>query len=469
MRVNRKYLPGIACGIMGFSWIYGLSTFTLNAVFHEPYPLISALCIYALGTWVTAISTGKGWRIISVLLLHLIALSISLLRMIHLTLPDPASFFDRTWFFTFIAVQRPPMQWLYLVLLLFWGIMLWLGGMRLVRIPLEYRNISNRFDLGIAAFLSVMLIKLLFFVKTGNNLNDPSTLHLILPFFVFGLLALGLTGSENDPGKEYLPGFRTFGIISTFSALILLTAAALVALYLPYLRHAADFSYWAMKEGGRPFVPYIIAVLRFLFGPGQIRSAPRAGPLESGETSAVSGMEEITWLGETVRFILEKSAVFLFLAAMVFVTGLLFYLLGKWLLSATSSVPDKRHSLTGLFRMFTAEFILMCHRIKVIYKRIRGEKDPIFLFNRLQHWGRHNGQKRLINETPTEYGSRLSTSFPELETDIHLIISTFNDNIYGEIALDEKDLSKAGSAWKKLRSPRLWPVRMKVMLHRMTC
>jgi hypothetical protein len=42
-----------------------------------------------------------------------------------------------------------------------------------------------------------------------------------------------------------------------------------------------------------------------------------------------------------------------------------------------------------------------------------------------------------------------------------LIIEVFNETVYGEIILNENQLTTAQSAWRRLRSPLHWPLRLK--------
>lgn len=60
-----------------------------------------------------------------------------------------------------------------------------------------------------------------------------------------------------------------------------------------------------------------------------------------------------------------------------------------------------------------------------------------------------------------EYGLRLKYQFPSLRKEIDLIIKAFNQEVYGEIILNDQQWTEAESAWRKLRSPLHWPLRLK--------
>jgi hypothetical protein len=66
-----------------------------------------------------------------------------------------------------------------------------------------------------------------------------------------------------------------------------------------------------------------------------------------------------------------------------------------------------------------------------------------------------------LNETPNEYGQRLNRQFPKLQGEIDSVIEAFNLEFFGGIQLGKEQLAKPLSAWQRLRSPLLWPSRLK--------
>jgi hypothetical protein len=96
----------------------------------------------------------------------------------------------------------------------------------------------------------------------------------------------------------------------------------------------------------------------------------------------------------------------------------------------------------------------------------KGHKGAVQFFTALLSWGRHSGLPHFLSETPREYGLRLKNRFPSLKKDIESIIEAFNQEVYGEINLNEQQLAIAESAWRSLRSPFRWPSRLKTWLLR---
>ena len=80
---------------------------------------------------------------------------------------------------------------------------------------------------------------------------------------------------------------------------------------------------------------------------------------------------------------------------------------------------------------------------------------------RVVGWGQRSGLARFIHETPLEFGTRLDKHFPQLKSEIDVIVSAFNTEVYGEMNMSGKGMKKALSAWRSLRSPRHWPLRLK--------
>jgi hypothetical protein len=94
-------------------------------------------------------------------------------------------------------------------------------------------------------------------------------------------------------------------------------------------------------------------------------------------------------------------------------------------------------------------------------RRVKGYKGAVQLYAALRMWGRHSGFPHFLSETPREYGLRLKNRFPSLAKEIESIIEAFNQEVYAEIILTEKQLSQVRFALRRLRSPIHWPSRLK--------
>jgi len=61
---------------------------------------------------------------------------------------------------------------------------------------------------------------------------------------------------------------------------------------------------------------------------------------------------------------------------------------------------------------------------------------------------------------------RLKQRFPVLTGEIESIIAAFNEEVYGEIILNDHQLTGAHVAWRRLRSPLYWPSRLRAWFRR---
>ena len=99
--------------------------------------------------------------------------------------------------------------------------------------------------------------------------------------------------------------------------------------------------------------------------------------------------------------------------------------------------------------------------------RARGHKNALQLYTALLGWGKHSGVPHLLSETPTEYGLRLKNQFPAVRKEVLSIIEAFNEEVYGEVILDEHQMAIAYCAWRRLRRPSHWPFRLKTWFFRL--
>ena len=160
---------------------------------------------------------------------------------------------------------------------------------------------------------------------------------------------------------------------------------------------------------------------------------------------------------KVMKWGIKGFAVLLLLAAFGFIV---FYLI-KWLLSRTTRARVD----TGETYNTAPWFVLLWTALVLLYKRlllsIRGYKRAAELYAVLLGWGQRSGLARFIHETPLEFGARLDKHFPRLKSEVDVIVSAFNREVYGELNMSGEGMKKALSAWRSLRSPRHWPLRLK--------
>jgi hypothetical protein len=338
--------------------------------------------------------------------------------------------------------------------------MFWAGGVTFARRSTGYSTLCSRFDLGLAAFFLLFLAKFILLLKGGIKIEDPIPPSLIFPFFVFSLLAIGMIRNRSAGPKDFLPGYQGIGVILSFTVVILLFGTGLVLFFLPYLTLAADTGYGILKAAAKPLGPVFVSILRFIFMHGTIRPEPSSGPTKGGAEELITPAESSGWMEFVEKLLVWIFGSLLGLILIIVSCIALFYLF-RWLLSRTS-VPQKRqgpwHSflswLDGL-RVFLVSWW------RQLARRAKGYKGAAQLYTALRTWGRHSGLPHLLSETPIEYGLRLKNRFPSLKKEVESIIEAFNQEVYAEIILSEKQLTEVRFALRRMRSPMHWPSRLK--------
>lgn len=460
MKNEKRGLLLFASGGMELSWLYAWATFTTIPLSHHLFPLPEVMGTFALAAAITTITRGKGWRRIWILGLQTAGFLLAALRIVYIFNYRTYPFFSQTWLKVLFSEPGSPVEWLLLLLLsLFWMLMLWVGGVRLVRRSPSYQTLCSRFDLGIAAFGSLFLIKVLL-LRNGARIHDSMTGLLIVPFFLFGLLSIGLVRNRAHAPKDYLSGYRGVGVIISFAVLVLIFGAGLICLCLPQLTVAAEIGYEMFKKGAKPLTPILVSILRFLFMYN--RNVPSNTSTSTGSHNAgfvPSG--ENSWWTELLENILAWGLGGMIGVIALIIIGLGVWSLVRWLCSKTPA-NEQRLNRKGLIALW----IVKLRRILLLgeewfFRRMQGYKKAAQLYRALLDWGRYSGLAHRLTETPAEYGSRLKDHFPALKHEIELIIEMFHQEVYGELILNTQQVTMAYLALQRLRSPLHWASRLK--------
>ena len=445
---------------MELTWRYAWAAFIMGAVIHVPFPLPEAFFTLGLSAALTWLARGRGWRVIHILGLQALGFMIAALRTVYVFGDFSHAFLDRAWFLEFLHQPRDPTAWCVLVLVLFWVVFFWLGGVLMARRSTAYVSICNRFDLGVTALFLLLLLRLALLAKAGVEVGGFRAEFLLVPFFIFGLLAVGLARHRGDARRVYLAGYRKTGIILSFSVFVILFAGGLILLFFPHFITAAETGYGLLKMAARPLGPVLIAVLRFLFAPGRARQAGPTGSPGGGDAAMALTGEESAWVAW-----FEKMAGWGFLAliglAALAGCALGIWFLVRWLFSKTPE-QEREKPGWGVLRFWFLKLKAFLWRVR---KGIRGgltaPVGPVDLYACLLGWGRRSGLPRSRTETPAEYGFRLMRRFPARKGDIGAIIEAFNLQVYGGRMFTAENLAPLRTAWRRLRSPSYWPARLK--------
>jgi hypothetical protein len=419
-----------------------------------------AIATFALAAAITLLSKGKGWRIVYILMTQIFGFTLASLRIVYVFNTGAYSFLSKAWLIEFFNTPKHPLEWLYLILILILILMFWVGGVTLARRSTAYTTLCSRFDLGTAAFFLLFLTKFLALYKGGIKIEDPLSQLLLFPFLIFSFLAIGLVRNLTTAQKNFLPGYRGIGVILSFTVVILLFGTGLVLFFLPYLTLAAETGYGILKTAAKPLGPVLVTVLRFIFMGGAIRPEPSSGPTKGGAEDLITPGESSWWMEFLEKILAWVFGGILGLTVLIISCVALFFLF-RWLLSKTSVHPKRQglwDSMLSWIRGLRL-FLLSCW-IRVA-RRAKGYKGAAQLYAALLLWGRHSGLPHFLSETPLEYGLRLKNQFPSLKKEIESITEAFNQEVYAETTLSEKQLSQVRFGLRRMRSPIHWPSRLK--------
>ncbi len=459
MRGEKGFLLFLITAGMELSYLYACSTFLTTVIFNHPFPFPEAVGSFILAAVLTLLFQGRGWRVIYVLIAQAFGFVPALLRMVHIYQSWSDSFLSQTWLVKFYENPIGAIEWFIGLLLIFWIWVFWGGGVGLARRPADYNTICSRFDRGLIAFFLLFVIKFLLQIKEGITIEEPISQLLIFPFLIFSLLAIGLVRNRSVAPRDFLPGYQGIGVILSFIVVTLLFGTGLVFFCLPYLTLAAETGYSILKTVSSPIGSLLLMILRFIFG-GDFTLSEKP-PVKKKEIIDLVSQGEQSWWMELLGKILAWGVWILIGLVFLFLFCIAMYFFYQWLLSRTP-VDQERQSPRHLIALWAERlrlFLLSCWRW--FLRRMKGYRGAIQLYTALRSWGRRSGLRHIPSETPTEYGSRLEHRFPILKREIASIIQAFNEEVYGEITLDEHQLKITQSAWRRLRSPLHWPSRLK--------
>jgi hypothetical protein len=425
---------------MELCWLYACVTFLMISIVQRPFPLLEAIGTFLLAAALGRVVRGMGLRVISILGLHIIGFLLAASRIVYIFNYRAYPYFGKEWLLEFSGKARDPLEWLILVIILIFALVFWLAGVALSRRSTAYLSICIRFDYGVTAFFCLFILKSLLLVKGGIEVRDPAPALLLFPFFIFSLLAIGLARNRGSTRRHFLAGYRGVGILLSFTAVVLAFAAGLVLFFMTYLSAAAEAGHRVLKSAAGPLIHILERVLLFLFGnlPQEELFFPATG---QGEAEYIT-LGESSWSSEPVQKILGGGVLGLVLLMGLFLCAVGAWYLLRWLLSRTSKAD------LGM-------------GFKWAVRRWTGCRDEVRLYRALLMWGHRSGLPHLFSETPAEYGSRLKTQFPSLTGEIEGIVEAFNLVVYGEVTIDDEQRTLAKLSWKRLRSPRYWPARLK--------
>ena len=444
---------------MMLSCLHACSSFVLACLHQDAVPFHKAAAILPAAVIITFIHSQRGWRRIYVHGLHLLGwlLSFYWLYLDYGSLQNP--FWNPRWIPECFMIQRTITGWMLLMVILLCVSALWYCGIRLWMRPTDQITLCNRFDLGLALLLSLLLIKLIIVVKDASVPMDHSSTTSFLCFMILGLFSLGLVRKGRPSGMGHITYFKGLGIVLSFAAITFMLGSGLFLLFLPEHQTIAGASSNLLGTMGQPLARGLVFIFRLGFH-NRLGEGDTDGPLVGaiGPPGEELGTFHYLFVGVTT-------------AVLLFAVGLLIYHVLKWLFSILKwylTAKREEREKKGLWEFLLACLIALKGLILILRNILLKIPDNAGTaekyFKRLLRLGRFSGLPRTATETPKEYGKRLADHFPRIRKQIGQVILLHDEVIYGGLSPEGTRISRARQALRSMNNPLLWFARLKSLL-----
>jgi hypothetical protein len=462
MRGIERALLALCGAVLDFAWLYAWAAFSMISLGSKAAAPSDAAAIFAAAAILARLCAGRGLRIITVGLLQGAGIVLTALWTIRTMTHATTPLFDSRWITGFFGASHSAIEWLGLGIALFWSAALWLGGAFFAVRPRTHEKICSRFDLGLAAFFVLVLIKLALAAKGNILTGDTMTGPLAFVFFFFGLVAIGMTRTGGRGAPGLVRGRRKFGVILGFICAVFLSAMGLVVFFQQPLALAAGTGYGLLKDGTATVGGIFLWFIRLLYMPrqGKLREAPSgSGPGTPDHFFASDGAPWMEMVGRILAWLFGTA---LGIVILVAAAAAVFYVV-RWLLSRTErrTGVDRRDLVPRAVLRLRHFFTLLSGWVRSVF---RGHRTAADVYGALTGWSRRSGIRRGGSETAREFSSRLSGIFPSLRDEIGSITEAFNRELYGEMTITGEEMVLLRANRRRLASPSFWPARLRTLV-----
>lgn len=449
---------------MEMTWLSGIAIFFIYLFGAPPGILIVLPVAFCCAALLELLIAGKGFRVISIIIVKAIFLFFLLGLALYLSAGRGELILSVSSLETLIGGPRDlgeGILWGTTIIVTLLG---WAGGMFSARHALDYYRITARFDLGIVIFI------LLF---GGMGLVDLPVwvfIMLVISFFTFSLPSIALSRFRLAGERgTLLNQHREGSAVLLFTTAILLAGSGFFLLSYPFLTLAAQSGYGFMQVTGKQLAGFLGRIMLFLHELGsRLRRGTPAVSEGGGETELFRQYLPVNEAPKLLEQIFYWAALVILLILLVSFIVWLFWRLFRWLLSGGSKTKKSKSTDLSITLLMLLQGILRHYRqlsIKIKrwlfgpFRSVKG-KPATRYFRHLLNWGRRSGLPRAKTETAYEYGFILKEHFPEIRTEINLIVNSFHNEAYGGSSPDNARLKQLTIAWLKLCSPRCWAARL---------
>lgn len=452
-------LTYLASSGMELCWLQAWLSFLLLSVFNLRAPILFSIALFFGGSLSTRFCFRKKRLVIQVLLIHWITFTLIFFTTIQLFIFKFNNHPEQLAFHRLISPDKGGWDWLLIVLLVVVSIMIWKRGSIAVSKPLDSSNMYNRFDLGITAFVLLLIIESMITVRFETSLRMQAAEIQYIPFFLLGLLSISLTLVSLKDNRSFAAGFHKAGIALGFSFLVLMAGVSIVLLFSPQLSTTAEALSVILKKAGAPVGQVLISIIRFMWGTK--RSANAASAQVSASQNSGLNLGGNSSEGGVFHEIIKWSLIALLIIVSLTVLFVTIRLIIKLLLRESRSTDriGITHWSFPRWILKIKMFLKAC--IKWIIGHYQKPDSAREFYAILVKWGKSSGTQLQVSETPLEYGYRLAGNFPILEKQIFQLTNLINQEIYGNHLLTPEQKYNARCTQKRLSLPIYWPMRLK--------
>jgi hypothetical protein len=444
---------GLRAGNEGL-WAVALAGFLLHATVGRPFPVAAGAAAFSAAAVLARALEGRPRRRVSVLAAHAAGLTACLAWGLHRDGPVGG----------WLPSAGDWGAWGWWVQSAFWLGLLWVKGASFSKNPGTHERVCVQFDKGVAAFGVIFLSGLVLQARWGYTAEWRPAPFLFFLFFVTSVAAMGraLPAGRVKASADPFDGPRPV-LALAFPVLIWALGAGAVRVFMPFLRTGAQAGLEVLETTTSPLGPVVVRILKFIFAHRQTPSMGEASPGGGGIDPAPGAADmEASLLDQVLGWGLAGvlGAVLAASAAAVLVFALK-ALLARTRMRRGPGAPGSPGSLLARLRRWLVR-IRRCSPAAVL--RALRDPGPVRLYARLIGWGTRSGLPRRPAETPLEYGARLSGRFLHLSGDILLIVDLVSRELYAETGPGADRRRQGLLAWRRLRSPANWRIRIQTLL-----
>lgn len=449
----------ISAGIMEILWLYAWAQFILFSAFGVNVTFSYMLVLYAVGAIVQRLLAGRSWIRLWVYLLHFLSFSIATVTLSTELLLKPNG---KSALLTYSAITEGRLdivEWLLVSVLSLISLIIWKRAGYYVTKQLTFERIYLCFDGATAAFLVLLITKLLAKARFETALDQPPLVALFLPAILMGMLTIGIKLSLSAHDRRFASRFQKLGITLGFGIIALIVGMSIVSVFNSQLTSAATVVSGVLKKGGSLLESILIGFLSLMKG-GKRSAAGAAGSTDYDMPDVTEVREFSPFVEEILKWLTIGIGVILASIVMI----VLIRLILKYLLARGRTSTPEKFDFLAFFRWLISKFKMILNaagKIKSTPNQSATAKD---LYQKLLAWGQRSGLKKRQWETPKEFQIKISRRFPEIAAQATQVIDLVYEEAYRQVPLHQSHLVSGKIALRKMRTPRLWPRRIKTWL-----